>query len=364
MAPTQATEIRVRRDDLRVTTIAARNLANLADGQVLARVDKFALTANNVSYGFAGDLIGYWNFFPCEAPWGVLPVWGFADVVASRCADVPVGERLWGFLPMASHVVLEPGAVRPDSFTDNAAHRRELPGLYNRYQRTSGDPAPLRALEDERCLLFPLFTTAFVIHDFLADNQWFGARQIVILGASSKTGFGLADMVARDPARPVTVVGVTSPANVDFVAKLGTCDRIVTYDALDSIDATLPTVVVDMSGSGKVLAAVHGHLRERVVYSCSVGATHWTDAGTPPDLPGAAPVFFFAPAQIAKRDADWGPGELLRRASTRCSEIALASRGVLAIEHVRGAAAARHELDEMVAGRTPPSRGLILSLQD
>lgn len=364
MPPVEATEIRIRRDDLRVTTIATRDLAELADGQVLARVDKFALTANNVSYGFAGDLIGYWNFFRCEAPWGVLPVWGFADVVASRCADVPVGDRLWGFLPMASHVVLEPGAVTADAFVDTAAHRRELPGLYNRYQRTAGDPAALRAIEDERCLLFPLFTTSFVIHDFLADNRWFGACQLVILGASSKTGFGLADMAARDPERPVTVVGVTSPGNVGFVAKLGTCDRVVTYDAIDAIDPTLPTVVVDMAGSGKVVAAVHGHLRERVVYSCSVGATHWSEAGTPRDLPGAAPAFFFAPAQIAKRDGDWGPGELLRRASARCAAIAAACREVLRIEHVRGAAAARRELDEMVAGRTAPSRGLMLSLHD
>ena len=358
----EETRICIRRDDLRVTEIRRLPLPELAAGQVLAHIDKFALTANNVSYGLAGDLIGYWNFFPCEEPWGLLPVWGFADVVASRCADIPVGERLWGFLPMASHVVLEPGHVGKDAFVDVAPHRQALPGLYNRYQRTGGDTEALRALEDERCLLFPLFTTAFVIHDFLADQAWFGATQLVVLSASSKTGFGLADMAAHDPQRPVRVVGVTSAANTGFVASLGTCDQVVTYGEIDRIDPTLPTVVVDMAGSAKVVAAVHEHLRERVVYSCSVGATHWADAGTPQDLPGAAPTFFFAPAQIAKRDADWGAGELLRRAATRCAEIAAASRGVLEIERVRGADAARRELDDMVAGRTPPFRGLLLSI--
>lgn len=362
MKPTSRTEIRVLRSDLRVTEIHESPIAPLAEGEVLLRVDKFALTANNVTYGFAGDLIGYWRFFPTGEPWGILPVWGFGDVVASRCPEVHEGERLWGFLPMASHVVLQPGNLKPDAFDDVAAHRASLPGIYNRYQRTAQDPPEMQALEDARCLLVPLFTTSYVIHDFLADNAWFGARQIVILSASSKTGFGLAHLVAHDPAKPVRVVGVTSPGNVAFVQSLGTCDSVLTYDSLQTIDASLPTIVVDMAGSGAVLAAVHEHVRDNVVYSCSVGATHWTDAGTPRGLPGAAPTFFFAPGQITKRDHDWGPGEILRRAFAASAAIAGASAGVLHIEHVRGAASVKRELDDMVAGKTAPHRGLMLGL--
>lgn len=358
----EITEVRVRRDNLRTTAVAQRNSGSLQAGQVLARVDKFALTANNVSYGVAGDLIGYWKFFPAEDPWGILPVWGFADVVESRCPDIPVGDRFWGFLPMASHVVLQPGEVRADAFVDTAEHRQPLPGLYNRYQRVAGDPPGMEAFEEARCLYFPLFTTAFVIHDFLSDNDWFGARQLVILSASSKTGFGLADMAAKDPTRPVAVVGVTSPANAEFVSSLGTYDKVVTYDGIGDIDASLATVVVDMAGSAKVIEAVHRHLGENVVYSCSVGATHWTDTGAPKDLPGAAPEFFFAPAQIAKRDAEWGPGELLRRAFVRNLQTVAATNGLLSIERVHGAETAQHALDNMVAGRTPPERGLMLSI--
>lgn len=362
MTRSTKTEIRMQRGDLRVTEVHESPLAPLADGQVLARVDKFALTANNVSYGLTGDLIGYWKFFPSDDPWGVLPVWGFAEVIESKCPDVPVGERVWGFLPMASHVVLTPGRITPTAFDDAAEHRAALPGVYNRYQRTRDDAPEVMALEDARCLLFPLFTTSFVIHDFLADSAWFGARQVVILSASSKTGFGLAHLLAHDPARPVRVIGVTSAANVAFVEKLGTCDTVLTYDELQRIDATVPTIIVDMAGSGKVVAALHEHLRDNVVYSCSVGATHWTDTGTPRNLPGAAPTFFFAPGQIAKRDQDWGPGEILRRAFAASATIAGASQGSLTIEHITGAEASRQALEEMVAGKTPPNRGLMLSI--
>src|SRR4249920_1934332 len=72
-----------------------------ADGEALLRVDTFALTANNVTYAVLGDFLQYWKFFPgSEEGWGRVPVWGFADVVASRAEGVEEGARLWGYLPM------------------------------------------------------------------------------------------------------------------------------------------------------------------------------------------------------------------------------------------------------------------------
>ena len=44
----------------------AETHTDLASGQVLFRVDRFAFTANNISYAGAGDLLKYWNFFPTE----------------------------------------------------------------------------------------------------------------------------------------------------------------------------------------------------------------------------------------------------------------------------------------------------------
>lgn len=357
-----ATELQVMRRDLRQTRVIERPVAPLQDGEILVEVEKFALTANNVSYGVSGDFIGYWRFYPVEEPWGMIPVWGFARVIESRAPGFEAGERMWGFLPMASHATLRPSAVTPSSFQDDTPHRRDLPGVYNSYQRTAVDPPALAAMEDERCLLFPLFTTSYLIRDWLEDNAWFGAKQVAIVSASSKTGLGLANLLAGVEGRPVRVVGLTSPGNRAFVESLGTCDDVLVYDEIAKLDATVPTALVDMAGSAPILRAVHEHVRENLVASCQVGATHWDARRHRGELPGATPTFFFAPMQIAKRDEDWGPGELLRRAFAESARISAEMKGLLTITTTRGAEACRAALDEMIAGRTPPDRGLMLTL--
>ena len=54
----------VDRDDYRNTKTIEFEPASLEDGQVRVRVDAFGFTANNVTYAAAGDMIGYWTFFP------------------------------------------------------------------------------------------------------------------------------------------------------------------------------------------------------------------------------------------------------------------------------------------------------------
>ena len=99
------------------------------------RVDRFALTANNITYGVVGERIGYWAFFPpqdnADGGWGIIPVWGFADVVRSRCAEIPEGTRLYGYFPMASHWVMRPARVTEARMIDGSDHRQALPPVYN-----------------------------------------------------------------------------------------------------------------------------------------------------------------------------------------------------------------------------------------
>jgi len=59
---------------------------------------------------------------------------------------------------------------------------------------------------------------------------------------------------------------------------------------------------------------LHNHLGENMVRSIGVGATHWEERRGGGDMPGAKPEFFFAPAQIGKRNKDWGPGVLFQPA--------------------------------------------------
>src|SRR5664279_694932 len=261
-----STTFAVGRSDLRRTEWIEQPRVAVVAGQVRMRIDSFALTSNNITYGAFGSAMHYWDFFPLADPaLGCIPVWGFATVTESRASGVAEGDRFYGYFPMADDVVLEPASVRADGFTDGALHRRELAKVYNRYLRCDADPLYDAAHEGLLALLRPLFTTSFLIEDFLHENGCFGARRVLISSASSKTAYGLAFCLAGRRAAGggggPTAVGLTSPGDV------------------------------------AVREAVHRHWLDRLGYSCAVGATHWEHGGGGTGLPGPRPVLFFAPSQ-------------------------------------------------------------------
>ncbi|MBB91294.1 MAG: hypothetical protein CMF68_09950 [Magnetovibrio sp.] len=355
-------EFQVHRDNVRETRTQRHACAALDNDQLLVRIDQFALTSNNVSYAVAGDMIGYWQYYPAPAPWGIVPAWGSGTVIASAHPEIPEGERLWGFFPMASHTVLTAGRVRQDQLTDVAEHRQPLPALYNNFRRTAAEPAFLQAMESQRSLLFPLFSTAYVLFDYLQDNAWFGATQIVIGSASSKTAYGLAWLLRQSTAAP-PVVGLTSPGNVAFTSALGCYDSVLTYGTEAQLNP-LPSVWVDMSGNTGVTAAVHESLDSRLQASVSVGLTHWDAPARKGPLPGPRPEFFFAPAQIGKREKEWGPGVIMERATQASADIATATAEHTVIEHRHGTEALRDAWLELLDNRAPAQRGLLLSLAE
>lgn len=356
-----ALEVLVDRGDLRRTEVRPIPEAPLQPGEVRLAIERFALTSNNVSYAVTGDMIGYWGFFPAPEGWGKVPVWGFADVIESACEDVPVGERIYGFLPMASEVVMRPGKVNAQRWIDFAPHRAELPALYNGYMRTGGDPAALKALETERCLLFPLFVTSWVLSDYLVDNDWFGAGQVIIGSASSKTGFGLAQLIAWHEGERPQIIGLTSPGNTGFVEDLGCYDRVVAYDDAATLDASIPAAFVDMSGDGPLTSGLHHHFRDNLVESCKVGATHWeTDRGNGETLPGARPTFFFAPSQIAKRNKEWGDGVALARAYEASARLAGRAMQQINVRNIDSLKDAADIWTELLDNRISPKTGLMV----
>jgi hypothetical protein len=318
------------------------------------------LTANNVTYAVFGDAMLYWQFFPAEAGWGRVPVWGFADVEASRVDGLSEGERFYGYLPMATHVVLAPTRVTAGGFVDGATHRSALPSVYNQYQRVSADESHDPAREREYSLLRPLFMTSFLIDDWLADDDMFGARSIVIASASSKTALGLAYLLSSRGG--VEIVGLTSPANAEFVESVGYYDRTVEYDRLGELAADTPTVFVDMAGGGRVLADVHHHFADALQQSCLVGATHWEESATPSDLPGPAPTFFFAPDRVVKRRADWGPGGIEGRVAAAWQEFLSSVDKWLTIIERNGPQELEATWLEVLEGSASPSVGYVVSL--
>ncbi|HJV59644.1 MAG TPA: DUF2855 family protein, partial [Albitalea sp.] len=290
----------VRRDDLRQTRTVEQPASEtpLPPGGARLRIDCFALTSNNVTYAAFGETMRYWDFFPCDlAGWGRIPVWGFADVIESTADGVAAGERFYGYWPMSSEVVLHPVQVNADGFTDGAAHRSELHPLYNRYLRCSTDPGYAAEQEGLTAVMRPLFTTSFLIDDFLADNRFFGASMVLLSSASSKTAYGTAFALSQRRGQPGAprVVGLTSRGNIAFTQGLGCYDEVLPYEAVTSLPRETAALYVDMSGNAALRTSVHAHFDARLMYSCSVGGTHWSELGGAKGLAGPRPVLFFAP---------------------------------------------------------------------
>lgn len=314
----------VRKDRLAEAELRAQTEPPpLPEGQVRVAIESFALTSNNITYAAFGEAMNYWRFFPVtgadgseDAAWGCIPVWGFGTVVESRHPAVSVGERLYGYFPMASQVDLQPVRVDGRGFADGTPHRVELHPVYNQYLRCAADPFHAAGGEALQSLLRPLYTTSWLIDDFLADNAYFGAADggrtplLLLSSASSKTAFGTAFEMARRGG--TTVVGFTSPRNVGFCESLGCYARVLTYDELDRIPADAPAVYVDFAGHAGFRRALHTRLAG-LVHSSSIGGTHVAELGGAGDLPGPRPTLFFAPAQIRKRSGEWGAAGFAER---------------------------------------------------
>lgn len=317
------TDFLVKKADLKETRfVSSPETRALKANDILLKIEHFAFTSNNVTYAAFGEAMNYWQFFPVpngEEAWGRIPVWGFATVVsvgstvseATGPSHIALGERIYGYFPMSSHLTMTPVQTNALGFSDGAEHRAKLHPVYNHYRRCAEDPTYNTGTEPQQMLLQPLFMTAFLIDDFLADNQFFGAEQVVLSSASSKTAYSVAHLLKR--RKTVKVVGLTSPSNAVFVNGIACYDQVVNYQDFSQLDSNKKTVFVDMAGNAKVRANVHQHFQASLTYSCSVGGTHWDALSAPGQgsaLPGPKPTLFFAPAQIKKRSVEWGAKEL------------------------------------------------------
>jgi hypothetical protein len=358
----QSTDFVVARNDLQQCKIIETQLpdaASLPDEALLAKVTRFALTANNITYAVLGDQLKYWQLFPAPKDFGNIPVWGFGEVIASKHSGVAAGETLFGYFPMATHLVIEAADVSKRGLRDGAAHRQGVAPVYNAYARVSGDAAFAGKQGDHQALLRPLFMLSFLVDDFLAENEDYGAKRMMLSSASSKTAFGLAHLLH---ARGVKVIGLTSAGNTAFVKSLGCYDEVVTYDQITSIPAETPVAFVDMAGSSDLREKLHRRFGDQMKYSGRVGLTHRSSSPDEPELPGAKPTFFFAPDQIRKRAKEWGPGGVDQRFGVAWSGFAPKLDQWLDVTEGRGPAAVQAAYLDTLNGRVQPNLGHILSL--
>lgn len=362
-APSESLDFLIKKSDWKQTRfVSGPAPEDLEPGRVLFRVDRFALTANNITYALAGDGLGYWRFFPAEEGWGRIPVMGFGDVLRSTHAGVAEGTRCFGFFPMSRYLVIQPSRANREQIVDGAPHRAGLAPVYGQYTPVLGDSLYSAAHEDAHMLMRGLFLTSFLVEDFLGEHDFFGARAVLISSASSKTSIALAFQVSR--MGRARTIGLTSPRNLDFVKGLGYYDEVLCYDEVASLPADSPSVFVDMAGNGDVVRAIHTHFGAALEHSCTVGVTHWEAPRAAADLPGPKPEFFFAPTQIQKRSKDWGADGFQQRVGDAWRAFRGASAAWLHVVRASGRDALERVYQDTLAGRARPQDGHVLTLWD
>jgi Protein of unknown function (DUF2855) len=357
--------IDIDRDDVAKAAVVPESLS-AGEGQIVVAVDSYAMTANNVTYavfgkpvGLFGNDQGYWDFFAERDAPGRLPVWGFATVTESHVEGITAGDRFYGYYPMASHALLTPGSVSASNFTDVTPRRTTLPPIYNQYSRMLAIPDYRSEHHDYWPVFRPLFLTGWLIADQFEDEGDYGAEQVLVASASSKTAIGFAhSMQQRD--RAPQMVGLTSKANAKALAALGIYDSVVPYEEIDLLDPEMPSALVDMAGNDAVTRAVHGHFSDALAKSIIVGKSHWDSTAESAELPGPAREGFFAPGRGQKRVADWGPkgfGERLASAWLGFMEVA---PNIASIDKRSGADAALEAYQEVLGGKADPKAGIVI----
>lgn len=360
----------VNRKDFSEVALVESETAALAADHIRVEIGPWALTANNVTYMVTGDQIGYWHYFePAhydlmieegdDIRWGRMPVWGYGTVTESQCAGIDVGTEIYGFFPVAKSMDLKPVKLSPRGFQDGADHRVELHSVYNSYSFTASDPS-FAGHRDLQPVLRPLFTTSFLIDDFLDREDFFGATQVLLLSASSKTALGTAFCLKQRGG--ITVAGLTSAGNKAFVYSTGFYDTVCAYDDISALDPNVKTAVVDMAGNGAVMASVYAHFGENIVYNCMVGKSHWQGGKPPKVSKGAPPVMFFAPDQAKQRFADWGADGFAKNLGARWLPFCDSAKDWLDVEQQSGVEHVLSTYKDLLDGVVDPSKAVLFSL--
>ncbi|MEO9945652.1 DUF2855 family protein [Paraglaciecola sp.] len=342
----KVTEVWIEKSDVSNTKVVTTNIDtdDMEQDDVLLQIDSLGFSANNITYAVFGDKMGYWGFFPASKEWGVVPMWGFATVIQSNHSDVKVGEKVYGYLPMASHLLIKAGKASDTHFFDVSDKRKSISAVYDNYLRCAADPGYQASREAWQLNYRPLFMTSFVLDDFvgegLADSDK-SVEQIIITSASSKTAYGAAHLLMKHKAERrlnYQVIGLTSSKNKPFTQDLGCYDKVVSYDDLQSVASDKPSWVLDFAGNKSLLLSLQQQFSDQLGKLILIGST---DVDAQQDKPQGHlnSEFFFAPTQVKKRTGEWGHNGFAERYAKAWQSFAIHMNDKVKVAEYSGVAA-------------------------
>jgi hypothetical protein len=273
--------------------------SELAANHVRVRSAIISLTNNNLSYAQLGSVRNWWDTYPVPGglqppyndadAYGIVPAWGYGEVLESRVAGIESGMLLWGFWPTADMPIdlnLTP-ADGVGQWVEHSAHRKELMNLYQRYYLFDAalrlPHAPIDELAWESAVRptweagYLLSTAVFGkahIHPLgvgerKAEDADLSSAVVISLSASGKTALGFQEaLVNRQETadQPSGLLAVTSSASDKLLSKASFPTKVVSYEDMVG-DETLAwlrdrtprkVVVVDFGGRGDSLVRLHG----------------------------------------------------------------------------------------------------------
>lgn len=366
MATINALDFVVKIDDLQETKLVEKVYSDeLLSNEVLLEIDKFSFTSNNITYGVVGDKMNYWKFFSAPSGYGIIPVWGLANVIVSNHPDVKVGQRFYGYYPMSTHLLVSINNASIKGFVDNSEHRQTLPSIYNFYTNTDHDPSFSPETEKLISIFRPLFVTSFLIDDHLAEQNFYMANDIIITSASSKTALALACLLAhrkKENDFNFNLLGLTSNKNIKFVDQLGCYDQTMSYDSISLLNTGKKFVVIDFSGNHNNQFQLQTLLNDNLVYNCLVGFVDWQNLQGESPLPKKG-EFFFAPTYAGKRQKEWGISGFQQKIGIAWQQFINAIQSTISIKEHIGVQELEKLYSDILNGKIDPKYGNIVSLK-
>ncbi|KAK5168768.1 uncharacterized protein LTR77_006077 [Saxophila tyrrhenica] len=280
----------------------------LRDGQVRIRSAMISLTNNNLSYAQLGTPFKWWDAYPVPsslpAPyndrdaWGIVPAWGYAEVVESKVPGLEEGVLVWGFwatgdLPIDFQMEKVEGVE--GQWVEVSSARAGLMSLYNRYFVRDGrtrlqglGEGEVEKMEWETAVR-PVWEAGYLLNHAIfgrehihpsGEGEWslkdasLKDAVVVSLAASGKTALAFAEaaVCGRETGEgPLGFLAVTSAGKKGLVPEGKSPTMTVEYarmaeeSTMEWIEAQRPKKIVlaDFGGRGSSLQDLHQALAQR-----------------------------------------------------------------------------------------------------
>ena len=257
--------------------VASNNDA-LAPGHVLVKSKIISLSRNNVTYAALGTMLKWWDAFPVQsnypapyndpATWGIVPSWGYGEVLESNHPALEKGRLLYGFWPTSSAPLdfyLEQDGKFPLLFRERSPHRAAMMTLYGDYVAL---PADHTVPEDELAWKSASATwgSGYVLSDYAFNHNnpihplgiasWSAEQAdlrdavVVALSASSNTSRSTTwNLDQKDKAdAPKALLEVTSNISALGEIKNISPHKAITYDNITD-PSTIDWIVNEVNPS-------------------------------------------------------------------------------------------------------------------